>query len=140
MSMEPFVAAGAFARWIPPFGMFNWMQSGRCFCGCQKDFSGAFFNVKNTRRRSRVRNRKGFYLKIFLGTDRFHLLFLVFYGIIRADNEKLSKNNAWRETMKCVKSQTGVIKRVSNEVAIFLTSKGWSFISKAEWKLAGRPR
>jgi hypothetical protein len=42
--------------------------------------------------------------------------------------------------MKCVKSQTGVIKRVSNEVATFLTSKGWSFISKAEWKLAGRPR
>lgn len=96
MSMEPFVTPVTFARWIPPFGMFNWMQSGRCFCGCQKDFSGAFFNVKNTRRRPRARNRKGFYLKIFLGTNQFHLLFLVFYGIIRADNEKLSKNPIWR--------------------------------------------
>ena len=41
--------------------------------------------------------------------------------------------------MKCVKNGT-VIKRVSNDVAAFLVGKGWSYISKAEWKLAGRPR
>lgn len=96
MSMEPFVTPVTFARWVPPFGIFNWMESAGRFCGRKKDFLDAFFNVKNTRRRSRVRNWEGFYLKIFLETNRFHLLFLVFYGIIRADNEKLSKNHTWR--------------------------------------------
>jgi len=40
--------------------------------------------------------KESFSGKEFFITDRFHLLFLVFYGIIRADNEKLSKNHTWR--------------------------------------------
>jgi len=41
--------------------------------------------------------------------------------------------------MKCVKNGT-VIKRVSNEVAAYLVGKGWTYVAKSEWKLAGRPR
>jgi hypothetical protein len=42
--------------------------------------------------------------------------------------------------MKCVKSEkTGEIKRVSNEHAEELVSKGWSFIPKKEWKAFRTP-
>lgn len=42
--------------------------------------------------------------------------------------------------MKCIKNQsTGEIRRVKDEVAYELESKGWGFIPKSEWKLAIRP-
>lgn len=42
--------------------------------------------------------------------------------------------------MKCIKNQsTGEIRRVKDEVAYELESKGWRFIPKSEWKLATRP-
>lgn len=37
--------------------------------------------------------------------------------------------------MKCIKNQsTGEIRRVKNEVAFELETKGWSYIPKSEWK------
>jgi hypothetical protein len=36
--------------------------------------------------------------------------------------------------MKCVKNKAGEVRRVTNEEAWKLESKGWSYISKSEWK------
>jgi signal recognition particle subunit SEC65 len=43
--------------------------------------------------------------------------------------------------MKCIKNQkTGEIKRVTNEDAYQMETRGWSYIPKSEWKDAvGQP-
>jgi signal recognition particle subunit SEC65 len=41
--------------------------------------------------------------------------------------------------MKCIKNQTtGEIRRVADEVAYSLETKGWGYIPKSEWKDATR--
>lgn len=41
--------------------------------------------------------------------------------------------------MKCIKSKTtGEIKRVTDEMAWRLETKGWGYIPKSEWKAATR--
>lgn len=42
--------------------------------------------------------------------------------------------------MKCVKSKTtGEIKRVTDEMAWKLETKGWGYVPKSEWKATIRP-
>lgn len=42
--------------------------------------------------------------------------------------------------MKCIKSKTtGEIKRVTDEMARKLETKGWEYIPKSEWKKTIRP-
>jgi len=42
--------------------------------------------------------------------------------------------------MKCIKNKkTGEIKRVTDELAYNLESKGWDYIPKSEWKKTTRP-
>jgi hypothetical protein len=39
--------------------------------------------------------------------------------------------------MKCIKNKnTGEIRRVADDVAYSLETKGWGYIPKSEWKLA----
>lgn len=43
--------------------------------------------------------------------------------------------------MKCIKNQTtGEIRRVKDEVAYELETKGWGYIPKSEWKEQTRPQ
>lgn len=42
--------------------------------------------------------------------------------------------------MKCIKNKTtGEIRRVADDVAYSLETKGWGYIPKSEWKLSTRP-
>lgn len=42
--------------------------------------------------------------------------------------------------MKCIKSKTtGEIKRVTDEMAWKLETKGWGYVPKSEWKATIRP-
>lgn len=43
--------------------------------------------------------------------------------------------------MKCIKSKTtGEIKRVTNEAAWQMETKGWAYVPKSEWKEMVRPQ
>lgn len=41
--------------------------------------------------------------------------------------------------MKCIKNQkTGEVRRVANEAAYEMETKGWAYVPKSEWKAATR--
>lgn len=42
------------------------------------------------------------------------------------------------ETMKCVKDNMGMVKRVPDERANEMVTRGWSFCPKSEWKAQER--